>query len=110
MAVLQSNGRKEKQMNRKIRTALAAALGVVALAGSASAFAHGSGRHDGHRGHGWGHYKHHYSHHHHRSHGVYRERVIVHQPPPVIYEQRVYYQRPAFVIGVDLPPLWVQLR
>jgi len=99
-------------MNKTIPGALAAFLGFVALAGSASAFAHGPGRHDGHRGQGWGHYKHHYSHHHHhhRSQGGYRERMIVHRPPPVIYEQRVYYQQPAFVIGVDIPPLVVRLR
>jgi hypothetical protein len=98
-------------MNKGIRTVLTAVLGIVALAGSAGAFAHGPGRHADHHGHGWGHYKHHYSHHRHHGHKAIRQRVLVHQLPPVIYEQRTYYpQQPAFVVGVDIPPLWVQLR
>jgi hypothetical protein len=39
-----------------------------------------------------------------------RERVIIHRPPPVIYERHAYYDRPAIVIGVDIPPLVVPLR
>lgn len=99
-------------MSRNIRIALAAALGAVALAGSAGAFAHGSGRHEGYRGYGWGHDRHHDFHPPHRGHGVYRERVIVHRPLPVIYGQSAYpyYPRPTLVIGVNVPPFVVQLR
>lgn len=99
-------------MGRNIRIALAAAFGAVALAGSAGAFAHGPGRHDGYRGHGWGHHRHPHSHPPHRSHAAYRERVIVYRPLPVIYEQRAYpsHPQPALVIGVNIPPLVVQLR
>lgn len=97
-------------MNKTIRGALAAIIGVVALAGSASAFARDHGRHDGHRGHAWGYSGHQYFHHHRSQKVVIRERVIVHQPPPMIYEQRVYYPQPAFVIAVDIPPFAVQLR
>lgn len=102
-------------MKTGIRAALAAVLGALALAVSSGALAHERGRHDVPRGNAWGYYKHHYRHHypdHHRylRHEVIRERIIVHQPPPMYYEQRVYYERPAIVIGVDIPPLVVPLR
>ena len=95
-------------MKSRIRAALAAALGVIALAASTGAYAHDRGKHEGHRGHGWGHYKH--AHHVHRHHEVIRERVVIHEPPPVIYERRGYYGLPAIVIGVDIPPLVFSLR
>lgn len=110
-------------MKTGIRAALAVVLGALALAVSTGALAHERGRHDVPRGHAWGHYKHYYKHyykhhyrhhypdhHHYLHHQVIRERVIVHQPPPVIYEQRAYYDRPAIVIGVDIPSLVVPLR
>lgn len=97
-------------MKTRIRITLTAVLGALALAASTGALAHDRGRHDGHRGHGWGHVRHHYAHHHYHRHQVIRERVIVRQPPPVYYERRAYYAQPAIVIGVDLPPLVVPLR
>lgn len=98
-------------MKTGIRAALTAVLGALALAASAGALAHDRGRHDAPRGHAWGHYKHHYpDHHHYHRHGMVRERVIIHRPPPVFYERHAYYDRPAIVIGVDIPPLVVPLR
>lgn len=102
-------------MKTSIRAALTAVLGALALAASSGALAHERGRHDVPRGHAWGHYKHQYQHryperpHYHRQ-GMVRERVIIHRPPPVIYERHAYYDRPAIVIGVDIPPLVVPLR
>lgn len=95
-------------MKDRIRIALAAAFGVLAVAASTGALAHDRGRHDGHRGHGWGHHK--QVHHSHRNYVMVRERVVVHAPPPVIYERRAYYGSPAIVIGVNLPPLVIPLR
>ena len=95
-------------MKGRVRIALAAAFGVMALAASTGALAHDRGRNDGHRGHGWGHDKR--THHFHRHHEVARERVVIHHPPRVIYERRPYYASPAIVIGLDLPPLVISLR
>lgn len=98
-------------MEKGIRAALAATLGILAMAVSTGAMAHDRGKHFGHRGHGWGHYKHHGHHHYHYPrHEVVRERIFIRQPPPMVYEQHVHYGRPAIVIGVDIPPLVVRLR
>ena len=95
-------------MKDRIRIALAAAFGMLAVAASTGALAHDRGGHDGHRGHGWGHHKH--AHHSHSHYARVRERVVIHPPPRVIYERRAYYASPAIVIGVDLPPLVFSLR
>jgi hypothetical protein len=111
MQASQIQKRKGMQMKSAIRAALAAALGVMAMAASTGALAHERGKHErhgSHQGHGWGHAKHaHHAYHHHE---VYRQRIVFHQPPPVIYEHRAYYDPPAIVIGVDIPPLVIRLR
>lgn len=98
-------------MKSGIRVALVAALGVMALTGSTVALAHERGKHmrqGSHPGIGWRHAKHaHHAYHHHE---VYRRRIVVHQGPPVIYERRVYYEQPAIVVGVSIPPLVIPLR
>ena len=39
-----------------------------------------------------------------------RERVVIHELPPVYYERPVYYGPPAVVIGIDIPRLVWPLR
>lgn len=94
-------------MSKLVRTMLAAAIGAVVLSASTGALAHDRERHDGYRGYGKGHYKHHHDRHRHE---VIRQRVVIHEPPPVVYERRAYYGPPAIVIGFDIPPLVVPLR
>lgn len=99
--------------SKRVRTILAAVIGAIALSATSGAIARDHGEHEGHRGHGWGHYKHHqhYRHRHeYRHHEVIRERIVIHEPPPVYYERRVYYGSPAVVIGIDIPPLVLPLR
>lgn len=98
-------------MKPRIRAALAAALGAVALAASQGVLAHEYGRHDGHRGYGRGHYKHHHGFHHYHPHRVVREPVVVYRPAPVYYERRIYHSPPsAIMVGVQVPTLVVTLR
>jgi len=97
-------------MSKLIRTILATVMGITALSVSAGAYAHDRDRHGRHQGHGWGQYKHHHHDHRRYSYKVIRERVVIHQPPPVYYERRAHYGPPAIVIGVDVPPLVVRLR
>lgn len=99
-------------MKPRIRAALAAALGAVALAASQGVLAHEYGRHDGHRGYGRGHYKHHHGfHHYYHPNRVVREPVVVYRPAPVYYERRIYHSPPsAIMVGVQVPTLVVTLR
>jgi hypothetical protein len=76
----------------------AAATGSLALA--APAFAH-----DGHRGHGWGHFRHHDNRHHNNFH-PHRPVVVV--PPRVVYAPppRVFYAPPAPVYYAPPPVVY----
>lgn len=92
-------------MKSGARATLAAALGAVALAATQGVLAHDYGRHDGHRGYGWGHHKqpHGARHHHHR--WLIRAPVMVYRPAPVYCERSVYRTpSPTIVIGVYVPP------
>ncbi len=106
----------------RIRAALVATLGAMALAASTGALAHERGKHEWHGsqpGHGWGHAYPVYSaypvqpayrYHAYRPHHVMRERVVFLEPPPVIYARPAYSAPPGIVIGVSLPPLVIRLR
>lgn len=98
-------------MKTGTRITLAAALGAIALTVSQSVLAHDYGRHDGHRGHGWGHSKHHHGLRHDHRHHVMHAPVLVYRPAPVYYERRIHRHNPppAVVVGVQVPPLVVRL-
>lgn len=103
-------------MSKLTTTLLAVALGAAAMSVTVPASARDNDDRWEHRGHGRGHAKHGNQHYYGRE--VIHERVIVQQPPHVVYERQGYYgppahyyrRDPAIVIGVDVPPLVIPLH